>query len=143
MRAAPPLRLQVCADRRVQGLVTGLALLACAVLLLAIGQHLPQVWPAAVLLPVVALMAWRLSVALPRRLRWDGQTWWLATPPAVQVEQQVSLDVVIDLDRWVLLRARSSLPRSTLYLPLAQDHHPETWGALRATLFAARGGAQR
>ncbi|WP_157581028.1 MULTISPECIES: hypothetical protein [unclassified Roseateles] len=69
---------------------------------------------------------------LPRRLRWDGQAWWLAEPGRSD-EAEVQLAVLIDLDTWLLLRA-SPGPR---WLPLSRRQQRAQWTALRATLFSA------
>ena len=78
----------------------------------------------------------------PRRLRWDGQAWWLAElgpDDAMQGETQVQLAVLIDLDAWLLLRAHPG-PR---WLPLSRAQQAPYWSALRATIFAAPGGASQ
>jgi len=72
---------------------------------------------------------------LPRRLRWNGQAWWLAEP-GHDDDTQVQLAVLIDLHTWLLLRARPG-PR---WLPLSRARQPSQ-GTLRVTLFAAPGGA--
>ncbi|MFG6431963.1 hypothetical protein ACG00Y_18730 [Roseateles sp. LYH14W] len=87
------------------------------------------------ILPLASAYAWRAAAVLPRRLRWDGQAWWLADADRDE-ETAVQLTVLIDLDAWLLLRA-SAGPR---WLPLARRQQPH-WGALRATLFTAPGGA--
>ncbi|TXI23988.1 MAG: hypothetical protein E6Q67_03495 [Roseateles sp.] len=142
MRAAPPVRVDLRADARVQALVALLALLCVGGLTLNLSLHVPAAWPGLLASPLAALWAWHAAAVRPRRLRWDGQVWWLVDEPAeAHVEQAVSLEVVMDLDHWLLLRARPALGGPALYLPLARSHHLELWGALRATLFAARGGA--
>lgn len=82
--------------------------------------------------PLVTGYGWRAAAVLPRRLRWDGQAWWLADSDRDE-ETAVQLAVLIDLDAWLLLRA-SPGPR---WLPLARHQQAAHWGALRATLFAA------
>ncbi|RZJ10276.1 MAG: hypothetical protein EOP39_09195 [Rubrivivax sp.] len=70
---------------------------------------------------------------MPRRLRWDGEAWWLAGPDA-QDETTVRLAVLMDLDTWLLLRASPG----PYWLAVSRRQQP-AWGALRATLFAAPG----
>ncbi|MEJ6002146.1 hypothetical protein [Paucibacter soli] len=73
------------------------------------------------------------------RLRWDGQAWWLAS--GEQPELPVHLRVAMDLDSWLLLRAKRRGWRAAcwpLYLPVAEAALPAHWQELRATLFAAR-----
>ena len=99
-------------------------------------SHHPHVWPALLVVPLVACWAWRAATVLPRRLRWDGQAWWLADSERKE-ESAVQLSVLIDLDTWLLLRTAPS----SCWLPLSRSQQVAQWGALRATLFAAPGGA--
>jgi len=85
--------------------------------------------------PAAVAYAWRAAAVLPRRLRWDGQAWWLAEPGRDD-ETAVQLAVLIDLDAWLLLRAAPG-PR---WLPLSRQQQSQ-WAALRATLFSARAAA--
>jgi hypothetical protein len=135
MRRTPPVVVHLQPQPAVQAVVALIAALTAAGLAAWAISHEPGAWPALVALPVAALWAWREAAVLPRRLRWDGQAWWLAEPGRDD-ETQVRLAVLIDLDSWLLLRA-GPLPR---WLPLSRAQQPG-WTALRATLFAARGGA--
>jgi hypothetical protein len=138
MRRTPPVAVHIQRQPAVQAVVALIAALAVAGLAGWAISHRPQAWPALLAAPMVAVWAWREAAALPRRLRWDGEAWWLAEPDA-QDESAVRLAVLIDLDAWLLLRA-SPGPR---WLALSRRQQPSTWGALRATLFAAPGGAAR
>lgn len=132
MRRAPPVVVQVRPQPAVQGAVALIAVVT-AVSLVAWGvSHWPQAWLCAGLVPIAAWWGWRQSAALPRRLRWDGEAWWLHAP-ASDDETRVQLDVLIDLDRWLLLRATPG----PCWLALSQRQQAPHWGALRATLYAA------
>jgi len=136
MRRTPPVVVQLQPQRALQVVVAGIASLAAAGLAACLLGHEAAAWPVVVAVPFVAVVAWRAAEVLPRRLRWDGQAWWLAESPAgaaVAAEAQVQLTVLIDLDAWLLLRATPG-PR---WLPLARHQQVGHWGALRATLFSA------
>ena len=136
MRRTPPVVVQLAPQPAVQALVALIAALAAGGLAAwGLGHH-AQAWPALLAVPLAAAWAWREAAVRPRRLRWDGQAWWLAEPPRHE-EAAVQLAVLIDLDTWLLLRA-SPGPH---WLPLARRQQAAQWGALRATLFAAPGAA--
>jgi hypothetical protein len=89
-------------------------------------------WPGALwltpLIPAVSAWAWHLARVEPRQLRWDGQCWRLSPADAA-----VKLEVLMDLQSWLLLRADGRI-----YLPLSQRAQAPLWGMLRATLYSAR-----
>lgn len=135
MRRTPPVVVQVQPQPAVQGAVALIAALAVAGLFAWAVSHHVLLWPALLALPVsaaVAGWAWREAAALPRRLRWDGQAWWLAEPGRDE-EAAVQLAVLIDFDTWLLLRATPG-PR---WLALSRSQQSPVWGAVRATLFSA------
>lgn len=138
MRRTPPVVISLRPQWVVQSLVAVIAVLAVGgVAAWGIG-HDSRVWPVVLMTPFAAVWAWREAAVLPRRLRWDGQAWWLAEP-GCDGELQVQLSVLIDLDTWLLLRVMPG----RRWLPLSRAGQP-AWGALRATLFAAsRGAAHR
>lgn len=136
MRRTPPVVVQVQPQAGVQACVAVLTALAAGGLSAWAVDHQARAWPAWLAVPVVAVWAWRLAAAVPRRLRWDGQAWWL-TEPGRDDEAPVRLAVLIDLDAWLLLRATPG-PR---WMALSRRQQAAHWGALRATLFAAPGGA--
>lgn len=142
MRHAPPVRVHIGPDVRVQAVVSAIMGLAVGGLVLTLFQHAGGAWPAFALPPLAMVLAWRAAAVQPRRLRWDGTHWWLsdARPqPGAPDEMAVTVDVVIDLDAWLLLRCAPVGARwAALYLPLARSHHGAQWGSLRATLFTAR-----
>jgi len=138
MRRTPPVVVQVLPQPAVQTVVACIAALAVGGLAAWGVSHRSEAWPAWLAVPLSMVWAWRQAAPLPRRLRWDGQAWWLAEPGRDD-EASVQLAVLIDLDGWLLLRA-SPGPR---WLPLSRRQQRAQWGALRATLFAAPGaGAQ-
>lgn len=137
MRRTPPVVVQVQRQPAVQALVALIAALASGGLAAWACSHQFLAWPVVLIVPLAALWAWRAAAALPRRLRWDGQAWWL-TEPGRDDETAVQLALLIDLDAWLLLRAGAGPgPR---WLALSRGQQP-AWGALRATLFAANGAA--
>ena len=136
MRRTPPLAVQIQPQPAVQAAVAMIVASAAAGLAFLAISHRGQAWPALLLVPVVAAWGWRAAAAVPRRLRWDGQAWWLAEP-GQRDETAVRIAVLIDLDAWLLLRT-SPGPR---WLALARHQQATEWGALRATLFAAPDGA--
>lgn len=135
MRRTPPVVVQLLPQPAVQAAVVLLAVLAAGGLAVWACSHQPQAWPLWLAVPLAAGYAWRAAAVLPRRLRWDGEAWWLAAPGRDD-ETAVQLAVLIDLDAWLLLRASPG----PCWLPLSRRQQPQ-WSALRATLFAAAGGA--
>jgi len=132
MRRTPPVVVQLQPQWLLQAVVACIAVLAAGGLAAWAISHRESFWPALLAVPVAAVYAWRAALVLPRRLRWDGQAWWLAEPHRDD-ETAVQLAVLIDLDAWLLLRASPG----PLWLPLARRQQAAHWGALRATLFAA------
>ena len=135
MRRTPPVVVHLQPQLGVQAVVASIAALTVAGLAAWAISHEPRSWPTLLALPLVACWAWREAAVQPRRLRWDGQTWWLAGRDGAD-EIQVQLAVLIDLDAWLLLRAGPG----QRWLPLSRAQQPG-WTAFRATLFAARGEA--
>lgn len=136
MRRTPPLAVELQPQPAVQAVVALIAALTAGGLAVWAFSHQPWLWPVSLAVPLAAAGAWREAAVLPRRLRWDGQAWWLADAVSAE-ETAVQLAVLIDLDRWLLLRATPG-PR---WLPLSRRQQTAHWNALRATLFAAPGGA--
>jgi hypothetical protein len=120
--------------RSTQVLVAGLT--ACLALGLA-WRFEP--WALAVV-PLCVAWAWRTAGVAERRLRWDGERWWLGAANQTD-EAGVRLRVVIDLGDWLLLRATPEAQRFAFrhrFLPLNRAGQGAIWGALRATLYSAR-----
>jgi hypothetical protein len=136
MRRTPPVRVQIQPQWVTQAAVAAFIALAAAGLAGWVTTYTAAAWPLWLAVPGLGLLAWREAAVRPRRLRWDGQAWWLAEPGS-SLETAVTLTVLIDLGDWLLLRAVPG-PR---WLPLSRRQQGPHWGALRATLFAAPGGA--
>jgi hypothetical protein len=132
MRPAPPLAVAVLPLWQAQSVVAVLTTLAAAGLAVRFAP-----W-AALLLPLVFWLAWRQARVEERRLRWDGEQWWLQAS-IHQDEQAIRLQVVLDLDTWLLVRGRTAAGRGRWhYFPLNRAGQGSIWGALRATLMTAR-----
>lgn len=132
MRRTPPVVVQLAPQPAVQAVVALLALVASGGLAGWAVSHHAGSWPALLAVPPIVLWGWRAAAVLPRRLRWDGEAWWLAEPHSDD-DTAVQLSVLIDLDTWMLLHATPG-PR---WLPLSRHQQAAHWTALRATLFAA------
>jgi hypothetical protein len=132
MRRTPPVVVHLQPQPAVQALVAGIAALASCGLVAWAASHQPLAWPGSLAVPLAAWWAWRMAGVLPRRLRWDGEAWWL-DEPGRDDGPRVQLAVLIDLDAWLLLRA-SPGPH---WLPLSRHQHQAQWTALRATLYCA------
>ncbi len=153
-RHAAPLRIEVLPQPALQLAVSFLAALAAASLLAAVVAH-PWVsaWHAVWLLPLCAALGWRMARVRPRLLLWDGQSWRLHDREASGAPRDAGVELrlaaVFDFDDWLVLRAQPVDTAATalqrlrwqllpIYLPLSRRRQPGVWGALRATLFAAR-----
>jgi hypothetical protein len=62
-------------------------------------------------------------------LQWDGQRWTLDGVDGAP-------EVVIDLDRWMLLRFRCAGAQGASWLALSAAQGSATWHALRAALYS-------
>ncbi|MCE4557917.1 hypothetical protein [Pelomonas cellulosilytica] len=113
-----------------------IAALISAGLVVAAVSHWPYAWPAWLAAPLLVCWAWRTSAIPLRCTRWDGDASWLAEDGRHH-ETAVQLAVLIDIDHRPLPRAMPG----PLWLALSRARQPASWGALRATLFAAPGGA--
>ncbi|RZL35430.1 MAG: hypothetical protein EOP35_14080 [Rubrivivax sp.] len=134
MRRTPPVVVQLLPQPAMQAAVALVAALASGGMAAWAMSHRSSAWPVLLLMPLVVLYAWRASTVPLRRLRWDGQAWWLAEPGRDD-EFPVQLAVLIDLDAWLLLRASPG----PIWLPLSRRQQGAAWPALRATLFSAPG----
>ena len=88
--------------------------------------------PAGLAAVAVALLAgvarWRSTPPRALQLRWDGQAWSVDGQPG-------DVDVMLDLQRWMLLRYRPRLGR-TRWLPLGDAAAGRDRHALRAALYS-------
>lgn len=131
MRRTPPLVVWQQPQPAVQAVVVIISLLALGGLAAWAVSHEARAWPVGWMALAGAVWSWHASAALPHRLRWDGEAWWLLRA-GQDAEVRVNLAVLIDLDAWLLLRA--SPGPCWLALSRPQQAH---WPSLRATLFAA------
>ena len=120
-------------EPRLQALLAFLAAISVASAIAGLWLH----WSLAVwltpLIPAVSFFAWKLARVQPRQLQWDGQCWRLAPATAREPGPPVRLELLMDLQSWLLLRANGRI-----YLPLSQRKHAAHWGMLRATLYSAK-----
>ncbi len=65
----------------------------------------------------------------PVRLHWDGQAWHLD-------DLRGDLRVMLDLDRWLLLRLRAEGARATRWVALSRAQRSGEWRALRTALYS-------
>ena len=116
-----------------QALLAFLAAISAASAIAGLWLH----WPPAIwltpLIPAVSALAWKLARIQPRQLQWDGQCWRLATATAREPGPPVRVELLMDLQTWLLLRADGRI-----YLPLSRRKYATHWGMLRATLYSAR-----
>jgi len=151
-RSAPAFQIetrpQPLFQRLLAALVSFIAALAAMAGAMALMSHQPEVLPNWVLPLLVWLsmaMAWRCAQIRPRRLRWDGQAWWLLDLGEGPDEIQVQIEVLFDFGACVLLRTRPQLRQTRLrrvflpfrYIPLFQAGQAQ-WALLRACLYSTR-----
>ena len=131
MHPAPPVSVRGTGGRGWRALQVLLPALAAGVSGAWLLAH-AQASPLPAVLPALAVGAWALrhSLPRPRTLAWDGQQ-WLCDGLAGE------LQVMIDLDRWVLLRWRSPGARWRWTAQGAAESGP-FWPLLRAALHARR-----
>ena len=128
MRAAPAVSV-ICsragAWRGAQALLPGLA--AAALVAWALGHLQRPAWPALFVAVPVAVLAWRRARPQAVTLAWDGQRWHADGCPG-------SLQLMIDLGPWMLLRLRPDDPaRPAVWIPVSAADA----GAARHALCAA------
>jgi hypothetical protein len=134
MRAAPPVSVRCTGGPGWRAVQAGLAALAAAVTVFWLMAHAEKAPAVAGALAAVtglcaAALAWRGSRAAARMLAWDGQRWTLDGLPG-------GLDVMIDLDTWMLLRLRPETgPRGRWATVSAREAGP-AWHGLRAAVHA-------
>ena len=78
---------------------------------------------------LVGWLRWRRAVQPPRTLAWDGRVWTLDG-------QAVDLQPMLDLQRWLLLRAHGPARRPQ-WLAMSGHHaSPAAWHGLRAARYS-------
>jgi hypothetical protein len=135
MRAAPPVSVRGSGGVAWRVVQSGLPALAAGVLACwVLNQAEAPVWPALAAALLAGGLAWRASRGTALELRWDGQQ-WLSDGVAVQ------MDVMLDFDRWLLLRLRPlpsvppSLRGATRWQALNALEAGANWHALRTAAY--------
>jgi hypothetical protein len=139
MRAAPPVQVACGSDGPWRRFGLGLQALAAGAVAAWLARHLDWAWPgvamaAALAAGLAGLVAnWATPTPLATSLQWDGQRWaWQGQP--------CDVSVMLDLDRWLLLRVTTAESRQWVPVSLATR---QTMGALfRAALLAHAGRAR-
>ena len=133
MRAAPAVSVRCLSSalwRWVQVIIPALACTAVAAWLLGHVQR--SAWPALMLTPAVAWLAWRRVPSMAVALDWDGQNW--------TAQGRVgAVEVMIDLDRWMLLRLLpDAQSQGRVWIALSRRDVGAQWHALRAAVYCRR-----
>jgi hypothetical protein len=142
MRPAPPLALTCAPSRAWQAACALLAALAAAALAAWLAARLDGPgWPMALVSPVAAYAGgwvgarW-VGPQRPASVRWDGLEWEIDG-------QRGMLEVMIDFDRWMLLRLRppaASRGGAMRWLAVSRLPAVQEWHALRIALYSAAAG---
>ncbi|CAD5370661.1 conserved hypothetical protein [Rubrivivax sp. A210] len=129
MYAAPPVSVHGTGGPAWRALRVGLPALAAGVFCAWALAHaeLPPLWAAPVAL-AVAVLAWWRTAPVSRSLAWDGSQ-WLVDGHAVE------LQLMIDLDRWLLLRVRAA-DSGARWMACTAGEVGAHWPLLRAALHA-------
>ncbi|MFY7864456.1 hypothetical protein [Roseateles sp.] len=142
-RSAPAFQIETLPQPRLQVWVALTAALSAFSALMALSAHLnwglygALIWA---LVPIATALGWRSARIESRRLRWDGQQWWLTFRGRDSEEVPVRLEVLFDFGAWLLLRAtlradeRRSRPVYLAFSRRGQAH----WAALRACVYLAK-----
>lgn len=143
MRACAPLTVEVPRDLAWPLFVATLAATAAsgvAAWLVQVGAQAtafgPAVAVAAFCCTVLALPA---AAMPPRRLRWDGQRWYVGGPGGLD-EQAGEVRVMLDLSFMMLLRFEAeggSWLWPTCWLAVRRQRLAAPWGDLRRTVYSA------
>lgn len=130
MRQAPAVGVTLSgggAWRAAQALLAALAAGVATAWLLLHGAQ--PAWPALVAALLAGALAWRLARPQPVRLAWDGVAWTLDTAPG-------SVDLMLDLQRWLLLRFRPAAGGRVRWLAVPDHEAGAARAALRAALYS-------
>jgi hypothetical protein len=132
MRTAPPVSLRAGGGPLWRALRIGLpAVAGWTAMHWALAHAELATWPA-LPVPVLvgALVAWR-SRERACEIAWDGRCWTADGMPGL-------LDVMIDLQAWVLLRLRPERGGAARWIAVSAAEAGVAWPALRVALFAPR-----
>ena len=106
------------------------ALAAAAVAAWMLGHLQRPAWPALLVALPVAALAWRQARPEAVTLAWDGQHWRANGCPG-------SLDLMIDLGPWMLLRLQPDEPaRRAIWIPVSAADAGAAQHALRAAVYS-------
>ena len=106
------------------------ALAAAALLAWALGHLQHPSWPAWLVVLPVAALAWWWARPEAVTLAWDGQQWRAGDGPG-------SLDLMIDLGPWMLLRLQSGKSaRHAIWIPVSAADAGASWHALRSAVYS-------
>lgn len=145
MRSTPPaVEVTLAPGRREQGLVAALYAVTFALLGAWMASH--GAVAAGIAGPVAGMLGgwlgWRCLQSMRGTLRWDGQGWWHGHPTGA-AHPLHSVNLMMDLGGWMLLRARA-VPTSLGLVPgrwcgVASGDVGAGWHGLRLALYHARG----
>ena len=131
MRAAPAVNVTCTRAGAWRGFLALMPALAAAALVAwALGHLQRPAWPALLVALPVAALAWRQARPEAVTLAWDGQHWRANGCPG-------SLDLMIDLGPWMLLRLRPDEPaRRAIWIPVSAADAGAARHALRAAVYS-------
>ena len=120
----PAVEVTLASGRRERGMVAVLHAVAFALLGSWMASRLAMpallAWPVAGLL--AAWLGWHAVQPMRGMLRWDGKAWWYAQQPEA-AHPLHSVDLMMDLGGWMLLRARAE--------PVSRRLQPGRWCGIR------------
>ena len=130
MRAAPAVSVQAGRSLGWRVFQAGVAALAVTALAAWVLGHLQSAsWPALALGPPAAVAAWMAFRCPSVALAWDGQVW-------AADSQTGTLDVMLDLDGWLLLRLRpNDATQPVRWMPVSRADAGPAFHALRAAVY--------
>ena len=129
MRAAPAVSVSCNRAGAWRGFLALMPALAAAALVAwALGHLQRPAWPALLVALPVAAVAWRQARPEAVTLAWDGQHWRADGCPG-------SLDLMLDLGPWMLLRLRPDEPAQRVFwIPVSAADAGAARHALRAAV---------
>jgi hypothetical protein len=130
MRAAPAVGVQAGRSLGWRVFQAGVAALAVTALSAWVLGHLQMAsWPALAMGPPAAVAAWMACRCPSVALVWDGQVW--------SADSQIgTLDVMLDLGGWLLLRLRpDDATRPVQWTPVSRADAGPAFHALRAAVY--------
>ena len=135
MRPPPPLTLLCAPSRAWRAVCASLAAAAAAAMAAWVAGHLgtPLPWTLGASLVAAAtgaLLCIRVAGPLqPAHVSWDGQHWAVDEVPG-------DLQVMLDIDRWLLLRSQPHDGAAVRWLAISCARGAGDWPALRTALYS-------